>query len=184
MNNFLLYILYCQKSGQQSIFLKKFNFLWNQLDAIVFCFFTRTTPQKNLNTEWPVVEQRQDQHEVWHVWSMGVLLSLLREIQMSTQVIWIYFTKKCQNKVNFPDDILNFSKMVFVLPSTLCMAGELWLRRFIWHQDIRVTHCQSSAMSFIFTQYSFCNSFRHGLIYRQIYLPIGKVGNFKYVGFS
>ena len=79
---------------------------------------------------------------------------------MSTQVIW-----KCQNKVDFPDVIFNFSKMVCVLPSTWCMTGELWPRRFIWHQDIRVTHCQSSAMSFIFTQYSFCNSFRHGLVW-------------------
>ena len=48
--------------------------------------------------------------------------------------------------------------------STLCMTGELWPSRFIWHQDIRVTNCQSSAMSFIFTQYSFCNSFIHGLL--------------------
>ena len=28
----------------------------------------------------------------------------------------------------------------------------------------RVTHCQNSAMTFVFTRYSFCNSFRHGLI--------------------
>ena len=28
------------------------------------------------------------------------------------------------------------------------------------------THCQSSAMRFVFTQYSFCNSFRHGLLDR------------------
>ena len=26
-----------------------FNILWNQLDARVFCFFTRTTPQKKFN---------------------------------------------------------------------------------------------------------------------------------------
>ena len=74
--------------------------------------------------------------------------------------------KKCQNKVDFPEVVLNFSKMVCVLPSTLCMTGELWPRRFIWHQDIRVTHCQSSAMSFIFTQHSFCNSLKHGLVVR------------------
>ena len=54
--------------------------------------------------------------------------------------------------------------MVCVLPSTLCMTGDLWPRWFIWHQDIWVTHCQSSAMSFIFTQYFFCNSFRHCLL--------------------
>ena len=85
------------------------------------------------------------------------IIFLLREIQMSTQVIWKYFTKQCQNKVDFPDIIFNFSNMECVLPSTLCMTGELWPRRFIWHQDIRVNHCQSTAMSFIFTQYSFCN---------------------------
>ena len=32
------------------------------------------------------------------------------------------------------------------------------------YPNIRVTYCQSSAMSFFFTQYSFCNSFRHGLL--------------------
>ena len=64
----------------------------------------------------------------------------------------------------FLDIIFNFSKNFCVLPSTLCMTEELWPRRLIWHQDIRVTHCQSRAMSFIFTQYSFCNSFIHGLI--------------------
>ena len=44
------------------------------------------------------------------------------------------------------------------------MTGELWPLRFIWHHDLRVTHCQSSAMSFIFMQYTFCNSFKHCLI--------------------
>ena len=33
--------------------------------------------------------------------------------------------KKCQNKIDFPDVMFNFSKMVSVLPSTLCMTGEL-----------------------------------------------------------
>ena len=77
---------------------------------------------------------RQDQHKVRHVWSMGVLLFLLREIQMSTQVIWNYFTKKFPNKFDFRDVIFNFSKMLCVLPSSLCMTQELWPRRFIWHQ--------------------------------------------------
>ena len=44
------------------------------------------------------------------------------------------------------------------------MTGELWTL-FIWHQDIRVSHFQSSALSFIFTQYSFCNSFRNALLH-------------------
>ena len=64
----------------------------------------------------------------------------------------------------FLDVIFNFSRSLCVLPSTLCMTGELWPGRFIWYQDIRVTHCQSSSMSCIFTQYSFCNSFRHSPI--------------------
>ena len=46
LNNFFIYILYCHESGQKWTFSKNFNFLWNQLDAIVFCFFTCTTPQK------------------------------------------------------------------------------------------------------------------------------------------
>ena len=72
--------------------------------------------------------------------------------------------KKFPNKVDFPDIIFNFSKILCGLPSTLCLTRELWPLRFIWHHDLRVIHCQSSAMSFIFTQYSFCNSFIHSLI--------------------
>ena len=64
----------------------------------------------------------------------------------------------------FPNIICNFSKSLCVLPLTLCMTGELWPSRFIWRQDIRVTHRQSSAMSFIFAQYSFCKSFRHSRV--------------------
>ena len=70
--------------------------------------------------------------------------------------------KKCPNKVDFPGVIINFSKILCGLPSTLFLTGELWQLRFIWHHDLRVTHCQSSAMTFIFTQYSFCNPFRQG----------------------
>ena len=54
--------------------------------------------------------------------------------------------------------------MLCGLPSTLCLTGELWPLRFIWHHDLRVTHCQSSARTFVLTQSSFCNSFRHGLL--------------------
>ena len=93
----------------------------------------------------------------------GIIILIRRNSDVNTGDLKILH-KKCQNKIDFPDVILNFSKMVCVLPSTLCMTGELWPRRFIWHQDIRVTHCQSSAMSFIFTQNSFCNSFRHCLL--------------------
>ena len=63
-------------------------------------FHSHKTPKK-LTTEWPVVEQRQDHHEVRHVWSMGVLLFVLREIQMSTQVIWKYFTKNVKIRLIF-----------------------------------------------------------------------------------
>ena len=31
-------------------------------------------------------------------------------------------------------------------------------------RDLKVTHCQFSAMTFVFTQYSFCNSFIQGLL--------------------
>ena len=41
------------------------------------------------------------------------------------------------------------------------MTWELWPLRLIWHHDLRGTHSQSSAMIFIFTQYSFVFSFRH-----------------------
>ena len=72
--------------------------------------------------------------------------------------------KPNSNKVDFPDVILNFSKILCGLPSTLFLTGELWPLRFIWHHDLRVTHCESSAMTFVFTQYSFCNSFRQGIL--------------------
>ena len=39
----------------------------------------------------------KDQHEVRHVWCIGVLSFLFGEIWMSTQVIWHNFIKKCQN---------------------------------------------------------------------------------------
>ena len=127
------------------------------------CFFTRTTQNKSRTTKYLAVEQRQDQHEVRHVWSIGVIPFVLIEIQMWTQVTSKYFTKKFPNKVDFPDVISIFPKIWCGLPSTLFLTGELWPLRFIWHHDLWVTHCQSSAMTFVFTQYSFRNSFRQGL---------------------
>ena len=41
---FYVYISYCHKNGQKLICFKKFNFLWNQLDAIVFLHFPSHTP--------------------------------------------------------------------------------------------------------------------------------------------
>ena len=49
---------------------------------------------------------------------------------------------------NFPDFIFNFSKILCGLPLTVFLTGELWQLRFIWHHDLWVTHCQSSAMTF------------------------------------
>ena len=94
----------------------------------------------------------------------GNIICILRKNRCEQKWSEITSQKKRQNKVDFQGLILNFSKKKCVSPSILCMAGELLTSRFIWHQDIRVTHCQSSAMSFIFTQYSFCNSFIHGLL--------------------
>ena len=56
--------------------------------------------------------------------------------------------------------------------SPLCMFGDIWMSWFFWHQDIKVTHFQFSVMSFIFMQYAFCNSFRHGLISLQTYITL------------
>ena len=62
---------------------------------------------------------------------------------------------------NFFKIMLIFQSFFLFLQNGMCFAfnfmHELWPRGFIWHQYIRVTHCQSSAMSFIFTQYSFRN---------------------------
>ena len=49
-------------------------------------FFTCTTQNKSRTTKYIAVEQRQDQHQVRHVWSIGVISSVLREIQMWTHL--------------------------------------------------------------------------------------------------
>ena len=129
-----------------------------------FFFLTPTTQNQSRTTKFPAVEQRQDQHKVRHEWSIEKISFVLIEIQMLTLGDPKIPHKKSPNKVDFPDVIFNFSKILHSLPSTLCLTGELWLLRFIWHYDLKVTHRPSSAMTFVFTQYSFCNSFRHGLI--------------------
>ena len=58
----------------------------------------------------------------------------------------------CQNMAYFEDAKLNFSNIFCCLPTTLGMTGELWMSRIFWHPDIRITHCQSSARSFVFKQ--------------------------------
>ena len=59
-------------------------------------------------------------------------------------------------------------KKALGLHSTLYMAEELWMTCIFWHQAIRVTHCQSNGMTFLFTHYSFWNWFRHGLLYLNV----------------
>ena len=93
----------------------------------------------------------------------GNIICVKRNTDVNTGDLKILH-KKCPNKVDFPDIIINFWNFLCALPSTLCLTGELWPLRFIWHPDLRVTHCQSITMTFVFTQYSFCNSLRHGLL--------------------
>ena len=57
-----------------------------------FCFFTHKTQNKSGTTKLPVVEQRSTQNQTC-MKHRGIILEL-REIQLSTQVIWKYFTKK------------------------------------------------------------------------------------------
>ena len=54
----------------------------------------------------------------------GIIIFIKRNSDVNTGNLKILH-KKCQNKVDFPDVILNFFKMVSVLPSTLCMTGNL-----------------------------------------------------------
>ena len=55
------------KSVQKSDLSEKFNFLCKQLGANVFWFFTRRSQNLIRTTEWPAVEQRQDQNKVRHI---------------------------------------------------------------------------------------------------------------------
>ena len=48
-----------------------------------------------------------------------------------------------------------FCSYFFTLP--LYMTGELWTSLFFWHQDIRVTYFQSSALSFVLTHSQLLN---------------------------
>ena len=86
MLNTILFIHYCHKSGLKSEFSEKFNFLWNQLDAIVFLLF----------------------HS--HLWSIGVLSFILGGIQMWTNVIWKYLRFISVNKGWVSRQFLKFLK--------------------------------------------------------------------------
>ena len=61
---------------------------------------------------------------------------------MQTQVIEMKLTKDFQNMTSFQAAKLNILNIYCDLHPTLCTA-----------EVIRVTHCQSNAMSSIFTQY-------------------------------
>ena len=54
----------------------------------------------------------------------GIIICIKSNSDVNTGDLKILH-KKCQNKVDFLDVIFNFSKMVCVLPSTLCITGEL-----------------------------------------------------------
>ena len=68
------------------------------------------------------------------------------------------------------DASFNFYNNKWVLRSSLCMTEEIWMSHFFWHQDIRVIQCQPGAMNFVFTQYSFNNSFTHILLATKLLL--------------
>ena len=122
-----------------------------------FLLFTRTTKNKSRTTKYPAVEQRQEQHKVRHVWSIGVLSFLFREIWMSTPVIGKYFIKKCQNKVYFL-----FSPKVFCLQHYAWLkscdqdcsfgtkiSGSLIISPVLWvlpsHNTLSVTHSDTAS---------------------------------------
>ena len=54
----------------------------------------------------------------------GIIILIKKNSDVNTGDLKILH-KKCQNKVDFQDVIFNFSKMSCILPTTLCMTGEL-----------------------------------------------------------
>ena len=56
----------CHKSGKNNFFLKSLTF-YETKQTLNFFFFTHTTQNKSGTSKWPVVERRQDQHEISHV---------------------------------------------------------------------------------------------------------------------
>ena len=71
-----------------------------------FVFFTHKTQNQSGIIKQSAVEQRQDQDEVRHVWRIGVISFVLRQIPMWTPGIWKNFPRKLPNKVDFLDVIL------------------------------------------------------------------------------
>ena len=143
LNNIFIQSWLSKKWQVIQFFFLKNNFLWTQLGGRVFWFFHPQDPKPKRIHQ--IASNRANTRSTQRqkcVKYGRIVIFLFREIQMSTQVIWKY-----KIRCIFLDVIFNFSKTLCVLPSTLCMTGELWPRRFIWHQDIMVTYCQSSAMS-------------------------------------
>ena len=138
--------------------------LETNLTLLFFFCFTYTTQNQSRTTKisFSRAKMRSIQSQKC-VKYRGIILCIKGNTDVNTDDLKILH-EKCPNKVNFPDIIFNISKILYGLSSTLCFTGELLPLWFIWHHDLRVTHCQSSAMTFVFTQYSFCNSFRHGLL--------------------
>ena len=49
------------------LFSEEFDFLYHQIDAVVFWVFTRLSQNQSVTTKWPAVERSQDQNKVRHV---------------------------------------------------------------------------------------------------------------------
>ena len=78
-NIYFLYINDFHKSAQFSYFFFKLRFYETNLRLLFFCFFTCTIKNQSGITKWPTVEPKQDQQQVRHEWSIGVVLLLLIE---------------------------------------------------------------------------------------------------------
>ena len=152
------------KSVKKSDLKKKIYFPLKPTWRSCFFLFHSHDPKPKQNHQISIsrAKIRSTQSQTY-VKCRGFIICIKRNTDVNTGDLKTLH-KQCPNEVDFPDIIFNFSKILFGLPSTLCLTGELWPLRFIWHHDPRVTHRQSSAMTFVFAQYFFCNSFRHGLL--------------------
>ena len=89
---------------------------------------------------------------------INILIKRISDVNIGDLKI---FTKCVKIRLIF-DTLSSVSRKCYVF----CLQLYAWLESCdqegsFGTKIIRVTHCQSSAMSFIFTQYFFCNSFRH-----------------------
>ena len=107
----------------------------------------------------------------------GFLLARFKTKAKSHEKYW-YQNRSSENTCFF---VFLLWPIFKTLPSTspmiyvFCLHPYAWLEIYKCHAgfgDIRVTHCQASAMGFIFTQLSLCISFRHGLIWTKVTLKL------------